>query len=217
MNDLVSAWKLKGSREGLAKFIKIITTWDVTNGTGDVIRAIRDTTPELSGLRHYSPALGSLNTEIVDTTDPSSPPAGRFVRGIPGVNLEGFFDVVEILIELPNVAMFVGQSTNIAYVGGGTIIQASIEDSSTDFGLDNSLKGCFIIPIEGNPNDYYEIMSNTNDTLTIDGTIPQGIVGSRYIVLSPLNLNRFVALQNTITDQLSYRAVPVFNFTVKTI
>jgi hypothetical protein len=217
MNDLVSAWKLKGSREGLAKFIKIITTWDITNGTGDVIRAIRDTTPELSGLRHYSPALGSLNTEIVDSTDPSSPPAGRFVRGIPGVNLEGFFDRVEILIELPNVAMFVGQSTNIAYNSGSTIIQATIEDSSTDFGLDNSLKGCFLIPIEGNPNDYYEIMSNTNDTLTIDGTIPQGIVGSRYIVLSPLNLNRFVALQNTITEQLSYKSIPVFNFTVKTL
>lgn len=217
MNDLVSCWKLKGSREGLAKFIKIITTWDVTNGTGDLLRFIRDTTPELSGLRHYSPALGDLNTEIVDSTDPKSPPAGRFVRGIPGVNLEGFFDVVEILIELPNVAMFVGQSTNIAYTNGSTILQATVEDTSNDFGMSNSLKGCFLIPIEGNPNDYYEITSNTNDTMTINGTIPQGIVGSRYVVLSPLNLNRFVALQTTITEQLSYKAVPVFNFTVKSI
>lgn len=217
MNDLVPAWKLKGSREGLAKFIKIITTWDVTNGTGDIVRAIRDTTPELSGLRHYSPALGDLNTEIVDTTNPVSPPAGRFVRGIPGVNLEGFFNVVEILIELPNVAMFVGQSTNLSYVSGGTIIRATIEDTSTDFGMDNSLKGCFLIPIEGNPNDYYEIQSNTGDTITINGIIPQGLVGSKYVVLSPLNLNRFVALQSTITEQLSYRAVPVFSFTVKSI
>jgi hypothetical protein len=133
------------------------------------------------------------------------------------VNLEGFFNVVEILIELPNVAMFVGQSTNLSYINGGTIIQATIEDTSTDFGMPNSLKGCFLIPIEGNPNDYYEITANTNDTLTINGTIPQGIVGSKYVVLSPLNLNRFVALQNTITEQLSYRAVPVFNFTVKSI
>lgn len=217
MNDLISAWKLKGSREGLAKFIKIITTWDVTNGTGDVVRAIRDTTPELSGLRHYSPALGSLNTEIVDTIDPSSPPAGRFVRGIPGVNLDGFFNIVEILIELPNVAMFVGQSTNLTYFSGGTIIQATIEDTSTDFGNPNSLKGCFLIPIEGSPNDYYEIIANTNDTLTIDGVIPQGLVGSKYVVLSPLNLNRFVALQTTISEQLSHRAVPIFSFTVKSI
>jgi hypothetical protein len=217
MNDLIPCWKLKGSREGLAKFIKVITTWDVTNGTGDVIKAIQDTTPELTGLRHYSPALGSLNTEIVDTTNVSSPPAGRFVRGIPGINLEGFFSIVEILIELPNVAMFVGKSTNLSYFSGATILQATIEDTSTDFGIDNSLKGCFLIPIEGSPNDYYEILSNTNDTLTIGVAIPQGIVGSRYVILSPLNLNRFVALQTTITEQLSYRAVPVFNFTVKTI
>jgi len=217
MQDLVSAWKLKGSREGLAKFIKIITTWDVTNGTGDIVRAIKDTTPELSGLRHYSPSLGSLNTEIVDTTNLQEPPAGRFVRGIPGLNLEGFFNIVEIQIELPNVAMFVGKSTNISSVMGNTIIQAEIEDTSTDFGIDNSLKGCFLIPIEGNPNEYFEIQSNTNDTLTINGTIPEAVVGSRYVILSPLNLNRFVALQNVITEMLSYRSVPVFNFTVKTI
>ena len=217
MKDMISCWKLKGSRDGVAKFIKVITTWDVTNGTGDVIKAIRDTTPELTGLRHYSPARGELNTEIVDTTDPKSPPAGRFVTGIPGFNLEGFFNIVQILIELPNVALFVGSSTSIGYVGGGTIIQATVEDSSADFGVTNSLKGCFIIPIEGNPNDYYKILANTNDTVTIDGIIPQGIVGSRYVILSPLNLNRFVALQTTIVEQLSYRTVAVFNFTVKTI
>lgn len=217
MKDMVSCWKLKGSRDGLFKFIKIITTWDVTNGTGDVRKAIVDTTPELSGLRLYSPALGDLNTNIVDTTEVQSPPAGRFVRGIPGFNLEGFFNQVQVQIELPNVALFVGQSTNIAYNMGGTIIQVTVEDTSNNFGMDNSLKGCFLIPIEGNPNDYYEIKSNTSDTVTIDGVIPQGIVGSRYVILSPLNLNRFVALQNTIVEMLSYRAVAVFNFTVKTI
>lgn len=217
MNDMVSCWKLKGSREGLAKFIKVITTWDVTNGTGDVIKAIQDTTPELSGLRHYSPALGSLNTEIVDTVNLSSPPAGRFVKGIPGVNLEGFFDQVEIRIELPNVAMFVGKSTNIAIHNTGTILQMDIEDTSNNYGTPNSLKGCYLIPIEGNPNDYYEIIANTSDTVTVDGTLPLGIVGSRYVILSPLNLNRFMALQTLITEQLSYRAVPVFSFTVRTI
>lgn len=217
MKDMVSCWKLKGSRDGLFKFIKILTTWDVTNGTGDVRKAIQDTTPELSGLRHYSPSLGSLNTNIVDTTAVQSPPAGRFVKGIPGFNLEGFFNKVQIQIELPNVALFVGQSTNIAYSMGGTILQVTVEDTSNDFGMNNNLKGCFLIPIEGNPNDYYEIKSNTNDTVTIDGVIPQGIVGSRYVILSPLNLNRFVALQNAIVEMLSYRAVAVFNFTVKTI
>lgn len=213
MKGMIPCWKLKGSRDGIFKFIKVVTTWDITNGTGDVIRAIRDTTPELSGLKLYSPALGNLNTEIVDTTDVSSPPAGRFVRGIPGVNLEGFFDVVEIQIELPNVAMFIGNSTNINQVGSQTIIQ----DSAAEFGQINGLKGCFIIPMEGNPNSYYEILSNDEDTITVDGNISNEVLGNKYVILSPLNLNRFVALQSTITEQLSYRSIPVFNFTIKTI
>lgn len=213
MKDMISCWKLKGSRDGIFKFIKVMTTWDITNGTGDVIRAIQDTTPELSGLKLYSPALGTLNTEIVDTTDVASPPAGRFVRGIPGVNLEGFFSIVEILIELPNVAMFIGNSTSLNQISGQTIIQ----DSAAEFGQINGLKGCYIIPQESNPNEYYEIVSNDEDTITIRGTLPDSVLGNKYVVLSPLNLNRFVALQNTITQQLSYRSIPVFNFTVKTI
>lgn len=213
MRDMVPCWKLKGSRDGVFKFIKIITTWDVTNGTGDVIRAIQDSTPDLTGLRHYSPSLGGQNTEIVDTTNLQSPPAGRFVRGIPGVNLEGFFDRVEIQIELPNVALFTGKSTNLSQVGGQTILQ----DSAADFGQVNGLKGCFIIPVEGNPDEYYEIQSNDEDTVTVNATLPESVLGGKYVILSPLNLRRFVALQNTITEQLSFKAVAIFEFTVKTI
>lgn len=213
MKDMISCWKLKGSRDGLFKFIKAITTWDVTNGTGDVRKAIVDSTPDLTGLRLYSPALGSLNTNIVDTTAVQSPPAGRFVKGMPGFNLEGFFNLVQIQIELPNVALFVGSSTNLAQVGSTTIMQ----NSAANFGEVNSLKGCFLIPMEGNPNDYYEITANDTDTITVDGVIPQSILGNKYVVLTPLNLSRFVALQTTIVEMLSYRAVAVFNFTVKTI
>lgn len=213
MKDLISCWKLKGSRDGIAKFIKVITTWDITNGTGDVIRAIQDTTPEISGLKLYSPVLGSLNTEIVDTTAVKSPPAGRFVKSIPGLNLSGFFNQVEIQIELPNVAMFIGNSSSISNVLGNTLI----EDNTANFGQVNSLKGCFLIPLEGSPNDYYEIISNDVDTLNVQGTIPETITGSKYVVLSPLNLNRFIALQTTIVEQLSYKSLPVFNFTIKTI
>lgn len=213
MNDLVSCWKLKGNRDGIAKFIRVITTWDITNGTGDTVSAIEDTTPAVSGLRMYSPSLGSLNTRLIDTANVQSPPAGRFVKGTPGVNLAGFFDQVEIQIELPNVALHVGNSTNISYVAGQTLLQ----DSNADFGQVNSLKGCFLIPLEGSPNEYVEILSNTDDTLTVDGTVPFSVLGGKYVILSPLNLNRFVALQSNITEQLSYKSVPVFNFTIKTI
>jgi hypothetical protein len=213
MKDMISCWKLKGSRDGLFKFIKVLTTWDITNGTGDVRKAIVDTTPELTGLRHYSPALGSLNTNIVDTTAVQSPPAGRFVKGIPGFNLEGFFKLVQIQIELPNVALYVGNSTSLAQSGSTTILQ----DSAANFDQVNSLKGCFLIPMEGSPNDYYEILSNDIDTITVAGVVPQSILGNKYVVLTPLNLNRFVAIQTTIVEMLSYRSVAVFTFTVKTI
>ena len=213
MNDMIPCWKLKGSRDGVFKFIKVITTWDVTNGTGDVVRAIQDSTPDLTGLRHYSPSLGDRNTEIVDTTNLQSPPAGRFVRGIPGVNLDGFFDRVEIQIELPNVALYIGQSTNLNQVGSTTILQ----DTAADFGQINSLVGSFIIPVEGNPNEYYRILSNDEDTITVDASLPNSVLGNKYVVLSPLNLRRFVALQNTIREQLSFKSVPIFTFTIKTV
>ena len=56
---------------------------------------------------------------------------------------------------------------------GDTIIQAVVEDNSSDFGVTNSLKGCFLIPIEGNPNEYFEIIANTDDTITINGLSPR--------------------------------------------
>ena len=33
--NMIPCWKLKGSKEGIATFIRKITTWDITNGTAD--------------------------------------------------------------------------------------------------------------------------------------------------------------------------------------
>lgn len=213
MRDIISCYSLKGNREGIAKFIKVLTTWDITNGTGDTREAIIDDIPEVVGLRFYSASLGDLNTNFVDTSEVQSPPAGRFVKGVPGLALPGFFQVREVIIELPNVALHIGNSNNINTFEGDSIIS----DVNADFGLSGSLRGCFLIPNEGSPNDFYEILDNDSTTLTVAGNIPTTSLGAKYVVVSPLNLTRFVALSKDIVKFMPYNTVAVFNFTIKTI
>lgn len=213
MRDIISCYKLKGNRDGIAKFIKVLTTWDITNGTGDSRGAITDDIPEVVGLRFYSASLGVLNTNLVDTGNVQSPPAGRFVKGVPGLALPGFFQVREVIIELPNVALEIGDSNNITYFQGNSILS----DTNASFGLDGSLKGCFIIPNEGSPNDFFEILDNSSTSVTVAGTIPFTSLGAKYVIVSPLNLTRFVALSKDIVKFMPYNTVAVFNFTIKTI
>jgi hypothetical protein len=213
MRDIISCYKLKGNRDGIAKFIKVLTTWDITNGTGDTRGAIIDDIPELVGLRFYSASLGVLNTNLVDTGNVQSPPAGRFVKGVPGLALPGFFQVREVIIELPNVALHIGDSNNLTPFEGNT----TLSDVSADFGAPNSLVGCYLIPNEGSPNDFFQILENDSTSVTVAGNIPITSLGAKYIILSPLNLTRFVALSTDITKFMPYNTVAVFNFTIKTI
>lgn len=213
MRDLISCYKLKGNRDGIARFIKVLTTWDITNGTGDTRGAIIDDTPDTVGLRFYSSSLGSLNTNLVDTLNVQSPPAGRFYKGVPGLALPGFFNVKEVIIELPNVALEIGLSSNLTYFEGNTILS----DNTANFGQDNSLVGCFIIPNEGSPNDFYEITANTSNTVTVNGSIPLASLGAKYVIISPLNLTRFVALSKELPKFMPYNTVAIFNFTILTI
>lgn len=206
--DIIRVFQNKGSREGIFLYIKSLTTWDITNGTGDLKEAIIDDTPEIVGLRFHAASRGEINTRLVDTFNVESPPAGRFYKSISGVTLPGFFKFKEVIIRLPNVAYEIGNSTDIAFFENTTILS----DDNANFGNPNSLKGCFVIPNEGNPADFYEIISNDNTTLTLQGKAPLSTLGAEYVVLSPLNLNRFVALNSNIRDFMPHDTIPVFNF-----
>jgi len=208
MRDLIPVYRLKGTREGITKFIKILTTWDITNGTGDFREVIIDDSPEVVGLRFYSPTLGEFNTRFIDTLEVESPPAGRFYKGLAGLTLPGFFDFVEILITLPNVALEIGNSTNISYVGNTTVLR----DDNISFEQLNAFTGAFIIPDEANPKNFYKILSNSENEITVLGTIPRENLGAKYIVLSPLNLNRFIALRAEIPKFIPHNTVAVFSF-----
>jgi hypothetical protein len=210
VRDIQSVFNKKGTRQGIFEAIKVLTTWDITNGTGDVREAIIDDSPDAVGLKFHSSALGGDNTRLVDTLNVQSPPAGRFYKGLPGITLPGFFEFTEIIISLPNVALEIGNSTDLTQLQG----QTTISDDSADYGLDNSLVGSFLIPNEGNPNDFYQIVANTDTTITVQGSIPSEFLGAKYVVLSPLNLNRFVALQAAIIQFIPFNTVPVFVFTL---
>lgn len=213
MRDLVQCYKLKGNRDGIARFIKVLTTWDITNGTGDTRGAIVDDSPDTVGLRFYSPSLGLTNTNLIDTLDIQSPPAGRFYKSIPGLSIPGFFVAKEVIIDLPNVALEIGKSTSITYFEGNTILT----DTDANFGMDNGLVGCFVIPNEGSPNDFYEIVSNTSTSVTLTGSVPISNLGGKYVILSPLNLTRFVAVSKELPKFMPHNTVAVFNFTILTV
>jgi len=206
-NDMISAWKLKGSKEGIALFIRIITTWDVTNGTGDSSGSIEDFLPNIEALRFFSASLGSLNTRITQTSPFVT--GGRFARSLPGVVIPGFFSFREFVITIPNVALYIGESTAYTVSSDTT----TMTDSAANFGTDDSLVGNFLLPNQEEVNDLFEIVANTATTITVKGTIINRTIGGNYAVLSPLNANRFIILNRLLPGYIPVKTRAGFIFT----
>lgn len=206
--DMTQAWKLKGSKEGIALFIKIITTWDVTDGTADFSGAILDFLPNVSALRFFDPNLGNLNTRITKT-DPFVA-GGRFAKSLPGIVIPGFFTFREFVITLPNVALFLGTSEGYTVSTGTT----TMTDSTQNYGATDSLVGNFLIPNTEEVNDIYQIVSNTATTITVRGIINNRVPGGSYAILSPLNTNRFVILNKLLPVYIPFGTRAGFLFTI---
>lgn len=204
--DMIPCWKLKGTKEGIAVFIRKITTWDITNGTADYSGAIVDFLPNVSALRFFDPNLGSLNVRLTETNPVV--PGGRFAKSLPGIVIPGFFTFREFVIQLPNVALLIGNSTGFSSGSNTTIM----EDSSATFGPDDSLVGNFLIPNTEEVNDIFEIVANTNTTITVRGTVNNRGVGGDYAILSPLNANRFIILNRLLPSYIPFGTRPGFRF-----
>lgn len=270
---MLPTWRKKGSKQGIVDFIRIITTWDATNGTGDA-SSITDDIPNSGALRFYADALGSNNTrlfgfkpiylndpfisftyasgtgfidfssgiseitglnigaanyffedgagkvfDIVDaisstriqidlgqTVDTSSngnifektsiSTAGRFFSTLPGVVIPGFFDFNEFVVEIKDVALFVGDSTDLQIIANTT----ELTDASANFGGTNNLVGNFLIPKQGQINDIFRIISNTPTTITVEGIVRDLEPIGNYAVLSPLNTARFQRLNTLMRE-----------------
>lgn len=190
--DMISCWKLKGSKEGIALFIRKITTWDITNGTGDFTAAIQDSIPNTAAFRLFDPNLGQANTRFTET-DPFIA-GGRFARGLPGIVIPGFFSFREYVITLPEVALFTGSTTAFSVEENTT----TITDSNANFGGTNNLVGNFILPNQEEVNDIFQIIENTPTTLTVRGIVINRNAGGLYAILSPLNTNRFNILNRLL-------------------
>lgn len=207
-NNMIPCWKLKGSKEGIALFIKKITTWDVTNGTGDYSGSISDFLPNVEGLRFFDPNLGSLNVRITET-DPFVA-GGRFARTLPGIIIPGFFTFREFVITIPDVALYVGESEGFT-IGSG---ETTLIDTANNFGAVDSLVGNFLLPNQEEVNDIFEIISNTSTSITVRGTINNRVIGGNYVVLSPLNTNRFIILNKLLPVYIPYGTRAGFDFII---
>lgn len=205
--DMIGCWKLKGSKEGIALFIRKITTWDITDGTADFSLAIQDVLPNVSALRFFDANLGSANTRITES-DPSFVPGGRFARGLPGIVIPGFFTFREFVITVPNVALFIGTSESYTFGSNTT----TMVDSTQNYGANNSLIGNFLLPNQEEVNDIFEIVANTATTITVRGTINNKFPGGRYAVLSPLNTNRFQILNRLMPFYIPFGTKQGYEF-----
>lgn len=206
-NDMLYAWRLKGSKEGIALFIRIITTWDITGGTGDINDSITDFVPNITALRFYDPALGITNTRLT-STDPFVA-GGRFVKSLPGIIIPGFFSFREFIVTIPDVALYVGMSTGYS-IGTGT---TTMEDSAANFGADDSLVGNFLLPNQEEVNDLFLIIANTTNTVTVKGIVTNKTFSGNYAILSPLNTNRFNILNKLFPVYIPFGTIAGFIFT----
>lgn len=206
--ELLSCWKLKGTKEGIAKFIRVITTWDITNGTGDFSGAISDFLPNVEALRFFDPNLGSLNIRVT-TTDPFLS-GGRFAKTLPGIVIPGFFSFREFVITLPNVALFIGSSESFTVISDATVM----EDLSNNFGATNGLIGNYLLPNQEEVNDLYQIIANTNTTITVKGIVNNRTIGGDYVILSPLNTSRFTILNKLMPSAIPFGTRPGFQFII---
>lgn len=204
--DMLSCWKLKGSKEGIAVFIRKITTWDITNGSGDYSGAIQDSIPNTSALRFFDTNLGSANTRLTQS-DPFIA-GGRFASGLPGIVIPGFFTFREFVITLTNVALFVGSSTDYDVSENNT----TLTDANANFGAVDSLVGNFLLPNQGEVNDIFRIVGNTATTITVSGIVNNRNIGGSYAILSPLNTNRFVILNRLLPFYIPLKTAAGFQF-----
>jgi len=206
--DMIGCWKLKGSKEGIAIFIRMITTWDITNGTADFSTAIQDFLPNVSALRFFDANLGSLNTRITKT-DPFVP-GGRFAKTLPGIVIPGFFTFREFVITIPNVALYIGTSQGFTVASGTT----TMVDLNNNFGPVDSLVGNYLIPNTEEINDIFEIVGNTSTSITVRGVINNRTPGGDYAILSPLNTNRFIILNRLLPSYIPFGTRAGFFFTI---
>lgn len=206
--NLIYCWHLKGSKEGIALFIKMITTWDITDGTADYSNSIQDTLPNVAALRFFDANLGSANTRLTQT-EPAVVSGGRFAKALPGIIIPGFFSFREFVVTLPDVALYVGYTQTFATASNLT----TMVDNLANFGAVNSLVGNFLLSNQEEINDVYQIVSNTATTITVRGIVTNKNAGGKYAVLSPLNSNRLSILNKLMPFYIPYLTKQSYDFT----
>lgn len=210
--EIITCYKMKGSKEGIARFIRVLTTWDVTDGTGDYSESIVDSTLGKLYLTFWStaPIHGGpppINVRLV-TPDPFAD-GGRFIKPLPGIIIPGFTTIREFTIDVQEVALFVGVSSSFTVSNNTT----TMADSTANFGGTDNLVGNFLLPNQQEYNNLYLIVSNTSTSITVKSIITDLSYGGSYAVLSPLNTNRFIVLNSLLSSFTPFKTRAVISFT----
>ena len=206
-DEMITCWEMKGSKEGIARFIRVITTWDITNGTGDYSTSIVDSLASTNYLTFWTPVPLHQNIRLTET-DPTVVPGGRFIKLFPGIIIPGFFTVREFDIQISDVALYVGSSVAFSIVNNTTVMT----DNFANFGANDSLIGNFLLPNQQEFNDIFKIIANTATTITVEGIMNNRNAGGSYAVLSPLNANRFVILNSLLPGYIPVKTSAIITF-----
>lgn len=216
-NEIITCYKMKGSKEGIARFIRVLTTWDITNGTGDYSDSIIDgTSSEL--LFAFWSNMGDLVHDEPPTPFVVPFPfvdGGQFIHPIPGIVISGFSSVRFFSIDVQNVALIVGSSANVTFTTN-VDNTTTMTDTSANFGATNGLVGNFLLPHQQEYNNLYQIVSNTSTTIKVKGIVSNlqgGVYGDSYAVLSPLNSSRFIALNAILPQFIPVKTKASISFT----
>jgi len=199
MSQQATQWK--GSRQGIIKLIRWLTTWQI--GPNNI------TIPQLTESQDWMTTWELGGNQSPTWTD----------NVAPGDNLLPLFDAqpvgdlgttndVTIFIEIPGVAIAVGTSDTITYDNFAQ--NAVLTDTKVNFNLTSTI-GSFLIPNQNNA-EAFQVLAQTGITLNVQERITTAKDGDSYAVLTQLDLQRLQALQVVLPEMLLFNTRVYFRF-----
>lgn len=197
MSQLATQWK--GSKRGIIKLIRWLTTWQI--GSGHIYTREEQTSEdwfETYDVGFNKSVLWSddvvLDTEAYGYGDAYNEIAYR-LYGPTEIGDLGTTAEVELFIEIPNVALAIGNSTSMTY---DSSYQATIfQDDNVNFSLTNTI-GAYLVPNQNSFKDYFTVITQSPNRIYVKERITAAKSGDNYCVVTPLDLLRLKALEEVI-------------------
>lgn len=180
---------------------------DAANNQFTIVGNISD----VPGSKHFQIATGQVvnlsSGAVIERV--ASEVVGKFLKQLPGIIIPGFFTFREFVIDLPKIAMFIETVNGFSVSNGQMTVSFT---GAINFGQNNGLVGCIYYPNQAVVKEAFTIVSNTSNTITLNG-VPQFInLGDTSVILTPLNSARFQRLNDLIVKIAPFNTRPGFSF-----